>query len=147
MFGDFAKDRQLLLFQSGHECENWIDPLLNIVYKMNMLTHVGEDILKLLDRVDLYNMLFPEVALRLVGFQVMGSSFVYPVFAQPFIDNVRFASEEEIKEYMESRGFLPTEKSGEFIGSEFILSDIKPKNVLRSEDGAIFVIDAEVSRI
>ena len=33
LLGEFAKQRQLLLFQSGNECENWIDPVLNIVYK------------------------------------------------------------------------------------------------------------------
>lgn len=46
MFGSFAKERHLLLFQSGNECENWIDTSLRLVYKMDMLVHVGEDILK-----------------------------------------------------------------------------------------------------
>ena len=29
MFGSFAKERHLLLFQSGNESENWIDPTSN----------------------------------------------------------------------------------------------------------------------
>ena len=57
--GDYAKQRGLLISQSGNECENWIDPVLNIVYKMNMLVHVGEDIAKLFDRIEWFNQLFP----------------------------------------------------------------------------------------
>ena len=34
MFGAFAKERHLLLFQSGNESENWIEPTTNLVYKM-----------------------------------------------------------------------------------------------------------------
>lgn len=145
MFGSFAREHQLLLFQSGNESENWISPSTNIVYKMNMLVHVGEDILKLLDRITLYNHLFPEVALRLVGFHVMGVENAYPVFAQPFIDGARFATEEEIVLYMHSRGFHAMGEDGVFSDGRYLLRDIKPKNVLASEDGlAIFVIDADV---
>ena len=148
MFGDFARSHQLLLFRSGNECENWIDPTANMVYKMNMLVHVGEDILKLLDRVTLYNTLFPHVALCFVGFHVMGPSNAYPVFKQPFVDNVRFATDSEISAYMNARGFKPQKREGVFSDGKYLLSDIKPKNVLASEDGlAIFVIDADVSLV
>lgn len=145
MFGAFAREHQLLLFQSGNESENWISPSTNTVYKMNMLVHVGEDILKLLDRVTLFNRLFPEVALRLVGFHVMGVENAYPVFSQPFIDGARFATEEEIALYMQSRQFYSTGEDGVFTDGTYLLKDIKPKNVLASENGlAIFVIDADV---
>ena len=147
MFGAFAQERHLLLFQSGNECENWIDPLLNVVYKMNMLVHVGEDILKLLDRIDLFNMLFPATALHFVGFHATSPNHVYPVFAQPFIPNAQFASEEEITEYMLAMGFHPTGEDGKFSDGKLFLFDMKPKNVLRSEDGTIFVIDAEIEQL
>ena len=146
LFGAFAKERHLLLFQSGNEFENWIDPALNVVYKMNTLMHVGGDLLKLLDRIDYFNDLFPETALRFVGLQVMSSSNVYPVFAQSFISNTRFATEHEIQEYMQSMGFTQMNEEGYFENERFVLSDIKPKNVLRSEDGTIFVIDAEINK-
>jgi len=144
LFGQFAQERHLLLFQSGNECENWIDPLLNVVYKMNTLMHVGGDILKLLDRIDCYNDLFPATALRFVGFQVMSRTNVYPVFAQPFIPDARFATEDEITEYMLSKGFEPLEEEGCFANKDLVLTDIKPKNVLRSANNTMFVIDAEI---
>ena len=105
--GDYAKQRGLLISQSGNECENWIDPVLNIVYKMNMLVHVGEDIAKLFDRI---------------------------------------ATKEEIADYMDSLGFSSTDKDGEFENDAFIISDIKPKNVMYSSTGDIIVIDAEITK-
>lgn len=145
LFGTFAKEHHLLLFQSGNESENWIDPTTNLVYKMNTLMHVGGDLLKLFNRVELYNHLFPHIALQFVGFHVMSEDNAYPVFTQPFVDNVRFATSTEILSYMKSRGFEPQEKDGIFCDGKYLLSDIRPKNVLASEDGlAIFVIDADV---
>lgn len=144
LLGDFAKQRQLLLFQSGNECENWLDPVLNIVYKMNMLVHVGENIARLFDRIDAYNQIFPATALRFIGFQAMSSSNVYPIFIQPFIPNARFATTEEITKYMQDIGFRPTSKDGEFENDQYIVSDIKPKNVICNTSNDIFVIDAEI---
>ena len=147
MFGDFARERHLRLFQSGNESENWIDTFLGVVYKMNTLVHVGGDIAKLFERVDLYNTLFPETALRFIGFHVMSPTNVYPVFTQPFIDNARFATVSEILSYMKLRGFCPTEHDGSYSNGQVILSDIKPKNVLQSTEGITFVIDADVQRV
>lgn len=146
LLGDFAKQRQLLLFQSGNECENWLDPVLNIVYKMNMLVHVGEDIARLFDRIDAYNQLFPATALRFIGFQPMSSSNVYPVFIQPFIPKARFATDKEIAEYMQSLGFSPTSTDGEYENELYVVSDLKPKNVICNAADDIFVIDAEVQK-
>ena len=148
MFGAFAKEHHLLLFQSGNESENWIDPTSNLVYKMNTLMHVGGNLIKLFERVEHYNYLFPHIALQFVGFHVMSEDNAYPIFTQPFVDNVRFATQTEILSYMKSRGFELQEKDGVFSDGKYVLSDIKPKNVLASEDGlAIFVIDADVVRL
>lgn len=32
LFGEFARERHLLLFQSGNECENWIDPIGDVLF-------------------------------------------------------------------------------------------------------------------
>lgn len=148
MFGEFAKQKHLLLFQSGNECENWIDISANLVYKMNMLVHMGEDILRLFERIDLYNELFPDTALCFVGLHIAGVSNAYPVFTQPFVDGARFATETEINLYMQTRGFMPMGEDGVFSNGRIALRDIKPKNVLCSADGeAVFVVDADVERV
>lgn len=148
MFGVFARERHLLLFQSGNECENWIDTSANLVYKMNMLVHVGENILKLFERVELYNSLFPSTALQFVGLHIAGVANAYPVFTQPFVDGARFATNSEILEYMESLGFKALDSEGVFCDGYILLRDVKPKNVLVSEcSGAVFVIDADAERV
>lgn len=146
MFGEFARERHLIIFQSGNECENWLDPIDNVLYKMNTLTHVGEDIIKLLDRIDVYNTLFPALAMRLVGIQVMSETTVFPIFAQPFIYGARMATVAEIDESMRSMGFIPTGEDGKYSNGEILLWDIKPKNVLVSQDGGVAVIDAEITK-
>ena len=146
LLGDYAKQRGLLLFRSGNECENWIDPVLNLVYKMNTLMHVGEDIAKLFDRIEWFNYLFPATEMRFVGFQAMSSNNVYPIFIQSFVPDARFATGEEIDSYMSVRGFCKTTRDGEYENEAFIVSDLKPKNVLVSPDDDILVIDAEISK-
>lgn len=146
LLGDYAKQRGLLIFQSGNECENWVDPVLNIVYKMNMLVHVGEDIAKLFDRIEWFNQLFPAASLQFIGFQAMSSSNVYPIFVQQLVTSARFATKEEISDYMDSLGFSPTNKDGEYENATFIVSDLKPKNVMYSSTGDIIVIDAEIDK-
>ena len=147
LFGTFARERHLVMFQSGNECENWLDPIDNVLYKMNTLTHCGEDLVKLLDRVEIYNELFPSLALRFVGVQVMSENTVFPVFSQPFISNARLATHEEIDEYMSSMDFQPTGEDGKFSNGTILLWDIKPKNVLVTETGEIAVVDAEITML
>ena len=145
LLGDFANERKLLIFKSGNECENWIDPVLNLVYKMNTLMHVGGNIAKLFERVEQFNLLFPSTALRFVGFQAMSSGNVYPIFVQTFISKSRFATDDEIREYMNRIGFKQMDEEGYFENDMYVLSDIKPKNVMFL-DGDMYVIDAEITK-
>ena len=108
---------------------------------------IFEDILKLLDRIDIYNSLFPETAMRLVGLQIMSPTSVFPVFSQPFIDISRFATKDEIDEYMLSMKFTPTGEDGKYSNGQILLWDIKPKNVLVTADNIIAVIDAEIEKL
>ena len=145
MFGAFARDRHLAIFQSGNECENWLDTIDNVLYKMNTLTHCGEDLNKLFNRIEIYNSLFPFIALKFVGFQIMSDYTVFPIFSQPFITGARLASIEEIETYMRTLGFQPTGEDGKYLRGKLLLWDIKPKNVLITDSGEIAVIDAEIT--
>lgn len=144
MFGDFAREHHLVLFQSGNECENWLDPIDNVLYKMNTLTHVGENLGKLFTRVEIFNSLFPLLALKFIGFQVMSETSVFPVFAQTFVSGAHMATSQEIVSYMHSIGFDPTDDCGRFSNGKYFLWDIKPKNVLITPTGECAVIDAEI---
>lgn len=147
LFGDYACTRHLVLFRSGNESENWLDEQSRLVYKMNTLMHVGEDIAKLLMRMELFNLLFPLCSMTFIGFYLHSETHVNPVFTQPFIDKSRFATDEEIADYLRLRGFLSAGNDGEYSDGSYLISDARPKNVLVSETGAIFVIDADVAKL
>lgn len=133
-------------FPGGDEHTNWLDAQNGVLYKMNNLMHAGDDISNLLERVSVFNELFPETSMTFVGLSDMGSfsNRVYPVYTQKYITNATFATTEQIDEYMRSKGFEPTGEEGEYGNSKYIVSDIKPKNVLATEDGLIAVVDAEI---
>ena len=59
-------------------------------------------------------------------------------------DAARFATTDEIQDYMEQKGFHVTGTDGEYSNDKYILSDMRPKNVLVSYSGAVAVIDADV---
>ncbi|MBE6323806.1 MAG: hypothetical protein E7074_02380 [Bacteroidales bacterium] len=147
LFGDFAESHHLIPFRSGNESENWLDTENNIVYKLNTLMHVGENIARLLLRIELFNSIFEYTKITFIGFQVFSETHVCPVFSQPFIDEARFATYSEIKDFMNSRGFSPTSKDGEYSNGKIIVSDLRPKNVLVSYSNAVFVIDADADYI
>jgi len=144
LFGAYTQEQNLVIFRSGNESENWLDKQNRLVYKMNTLMHVGEDISKLLLRMELFNLLFPQSTMHLIGFYVYSETHVNPIFTQSFIDKARFATDEEITSFLSLRGFRPTGKDGEFSDGTYVVSDARPKNVLVTESGATFVIDADV---
>lgn len=83
-----------------------------------------------------------------MGLHIAGVANAYPVFTQPFVDDARFATVQEILQYMQMRGFEPLEEDGVFSNGHILLRDIKPKNVMTQEsEGAVFVIDADVEEI
>ena len=85
--------------------------------------------------------------MRLVGLQVMRPDCVFPVFSQPFIRNARFATVTEIENYMHSLQFEPTGEDGKFSNGNYLLWDIKPKNVLETTTNQFAVIDAEIETL
>lgn len=147
LFGDFARTHHLVLFRSGNESENWLDEQNRLVYKMNTLMHVGENIAKLFMRMELFNLLFPLSAMSFVVFYLYSETHVNPVFTQPFIDRARFATNDEIANYLQLKGFFTTGIDGEYSDGSYVISDARPKNVLISESGAVFIIDADITKL
>lgn len=145
---DLVKQNHLLPFKGGNENDNWVDTNQGVIYKMNNLMNSAGKISNLFERVELYNQIFTDTPLTFYGFSTLGSGIFYPVYTQRFIPDGRAATVDEINNHMRDRGFEPTgKKNGEFTNGEFVVSDVKPRNVLVRPDGGIFVIDADVKRI
>lgn len=134
-----------LMGPSGDENYCYYNKDGSIVYKVNMLTHSGERIFSVFEKVIIHNQIFPETRYSFVGFTNMGyTRSAFPIFSQYYVQNAENASFDEIARHMTSLGFSPTqEKRGGWQNGKYLVWDLLPKNVLRDADGDIYVIDAE----
>lgn len=126
---------------SGMENEVYLNNEGNLVYKVNnlMLSHsVGE----LLNRVLLHNYYFPQTRYDLYGFTGFGHGSVYPILVQDYIDDVTYATVEDIDFYMTSLGFHQVGEA-QYANEVVEIKDLRPRNVLKDRNGDLYVIDAD----
>ncbi len=128
-------------FESGDENDNYLSED-GYIYKVNNLSHTGGSIANLLQRVALFNSLFPESAYELVGIASFGEGTAYVVYRQRFVNNAKLCTEEQIDDYMRQLGFSRVGK-GEYANGSLIVKDLRPRNVLVDSNGNIHVVDAE----
>lgn len=128
----------------GNENDVYFNSQDNSVYKVNNLMNSG-NITSLLERIKLHNQYFPDTRYELVGFSGFGGRDIYPVLRQRYIENSTFATPEEIDRYMQSLGFEQTGEA-EYSGGDVVISDLRPRNVLKDTDGDIYVVDAEFKK-
>ncbi len=128
-------------FIGGNENTNYLDKN-GTIYKVNNLMNSGT-IVDLFKRIDFHNVIFPNTRYEFVGVSGFGNGgSIYPIYKQSFVRNAEFATPEEIDFYMRALGFEKTSKEAEYSNGEYIISDLRPRNVLRDADGDIYVIDA-----
>ncbi|MBS9774879.1 MAG: RNB domain-containing ribonuclease [Tenacibaculum sp.] len=132
--------------KGGHENTNYLDVEDKKVYKVNNLLNNSGSINKTIDNAQLHNIIFPNTKLELVGFTGFDGRSVFPIFKQQYIPNATEASPSDIKVYMESLGFKQT-TSESYVNDDFLVFDLYPRNVLKDNDGDIYVIDSEVKLI
>ncbi|MDR1973725.1 MAG: hypothetical protein LBQ31_03515 [Bacteroidales bacterium] len=138
----------------GNENTLALDTNKGDLYKSNNLNNSNNSIYELLQQISNHNLLFPETKYELVGFTGVAPSasgrvpYVEPIFRQAYIPNATQASEEEIREFMESNGFKQRSSSetSVFTNEKYTVADLRPRNVLKSTDGNIAVIDDIVTK-
>lgn len=126
---------------SGMENEVYLNSKGNLVYKVNnlMLSHsVGE----LLNRLMLHNAYFPQTRYDLYGFTGFGRGSIYPIIVQDYIEDVTYATPEDIDIYMSNLGFHQVGEARYSDGTIEIF-DLRPRNVLKDQYGDIYVVDAD----
>ncbi len=115
------------------------------VYKSNNLSNYHDDILKLFDSVNYHNEIFDCDKYEFVGFTGIDNGanktpYIEPIFRQFYLEDANQATASEIEGLMKELGF---EKVNDytFKNDKYIVSDLKPRNVLKDKDGNICVID------
>ncbi len=128
---------------SGNENDTYVTD--DSIYKVNNLLNCGS-ILKLVEKVRMHNIIFPETYYRLHAFTGFDGRTVMPVLRQKRIANSEPTPQIAIDTYMAALGFNREEIIGRYTNGTYTVWDLIPRNVLRDRDGDIFVVDAEIKR-
>jgi hypothetical protein len=102
-----------------------------------------------IDRLRSHNELFgKEIPYRITGFTENSLGEVSVVLEQPYVRAEREATQEEIDDYLESKGFrettLPDGMPG-WTNGEYEIWDAEPRNVLADRDDNLYFIDTVVN--
>ena len=126
---------------SGNENDTYVSN--DIIYKVNNLLNSGS-ILKLFAKIYMHNNLFYDTCYSLYAFTGFDGRTVMPVFKQSLVKNARPATPIEIETYMAAIGFLKLNDKGRFSNDVYEVWDVVPLNVLKDEEGDIYIVDAEI---
>ena len=129
---------------SGNENDTYVSG--TIIYKVNNLLNSG-GIVKLLDKVLLHNLIFPNTAYILHGFAGYDKRSVLPVLLQRRIRNAQPATQIMIDTYMSALGFTKENDEGRYSNGTYVVWDVVPRNVLVDADGDMYVVDAEIKKL
>lgn len=128
----------------GTESKVWIDQKKGVVIK-NVSPNHYQNIKALLDRIAIHNIAFPSTAMTLkkIGTSDKGISLI---IEQPLIeDSDNIPTLQEIQNYMTSiLGFTLSKGKGinaEYTKDGYLVTDIRPENVIKQPDGSLAVID------
>lgn len=129
----------------GNENTLAINAETGALYKSNNLFNTNFLVSTLLKQVKAHNLLFPETKYELIGFTGFDNGskrtpYVEVILKQDYVPNAMPATEQEIADFMLAIGF---EKINEytFRRDEYIVSDLYPRNVLKDENGIIYIVD------
>lgn len=102
-----------------------------------------------LDSIAIHNRIFPETAMKVVGFG-MDEGELNILFEQPYFEMDRYAEPEEIQQFVSENFGAVKDESVEggqsYKTAAYLLQDLKPKNVIvKNIDGKdqLFVIDGD----
>lgn len=126
---------------SGNENDTYVSN--DIIYKVNNLLNSGS-ILKLFAKIYMHNNLFYDTCYSLYAFTGFDGRTVMPVFKQSLVKNARPATPIEIETYMAAIGFFKLNDKGRFSNDVYEVWDVVPRNVLKDEEGDIYIVDAEI---
>ena len=129
---------------SGNENDTYVAK--DTIYKVNNLLNSG-GICKLLDKILLHNLIFPNTAYKICGFTGYEGRTIMPVLEQERICEAQPATQIMIDTYMSALGFEKEGDIGRFFNKEFKVWDVVPRNVLVDKDGDMYVVDAEIKRL
>lgn len=129
----------------GNENDTYVSN--GTIYKVNNLLNSSGSIIRLLQKVIWHNRLFVDTAYSLHAFTGFDGSSVMPILKQAFVHDAVPATNIEIETYMAALGFARLEGKGHYTNKEYEVWDLFPRNVLKDNDGDMYVIDVEIRKL
>jgi len=98
-------------------------------------TSIYSTMQKALEAIALHNYLFPETAMRVIGFTRDSDGLLRIVLTQPYIRCLRLATKEEIDEMVAEKGFRDNwnGQGVNYLSDRLALEDMHPANVFIDE--------------
>lgn len=115
----------------------------NTVLKSINLSHSNDNPGKLLDRIAMFNVLFPGTAMEVVGFGRDSQGHFRVIVTQPHINGTEL-TEEDLEEFHKK---YKLEQVGGWFKTKIpnvYVTDLSPSNIIKSPSGKYHIIDADV---
>ena len=129
-------------FAQGSEAEVFMYDETRVLKSIN-LSHSNDNVAKLLDRIMLFNRMFPETALEIVGFGRDSLGRLRVIATQNTIRGKEL-TEEQLNDF-HSKYKLEKEGAWFKVGDgNVLITDLSPSNILVDESGNYFIIDIDV---
>ena len=129
----------------GNENDTYVSD--DIIFKVNNLLNSRGSVVQYFQKIFLHNTLFSETAYSFYVFTGFPGGTIMPIFKQNLIKEATPATTIEIATYMAALGFRSTSLAGRYTNDKFEVWDLLPRNVLKDDEGDIFVVDAEIKLV
>lgn len=133
LFGDYI-DR-------GSENEVYLSKDGNEIIKLNDFRYSDDNLTPFFERIYAHNKYFDACPYRMIGFAENSDGNVCAVLVQPYIDDARLATREEIHEEFLRLGFRPEDGGAYYTNGQHDIFDAVDGNVLVGGDGHLYFID------
>ena len=133
LFGDYI-DR-------GSENEVYLSTNGTEIIKLNDFRYSDDNLTPFFERIYAHNKYFDACPYRMIGFAENSDGNVCAVLVQPYIDDARLATREEIHEEFLRLGFRPEDGGAYYTNGQHDIFDAVDGNVLVGGDGHLYFID------
>ena len=132
-FGDF--------FDRGSENETYLSHDGIEVIKLNDFRYSDDNLTPFFERIKAHNQYFPDCEYRMLGFAENSDGKICAVLVQPYIDDARLATRQEIHDEFLRLGFYPEDNGEYYTNGQHDIFDAVDGNVLVGGDGHYYFID------
>ena len=132
-FGDFI-DR-------GSENEVYLSPNSKEIVKLNDFRYSDDNLTSFFERIKAHNNYFDACPYRMTGFAENQEGHVCAISVQPYIDDARLATNQEIHDEFIRLGFRPEDDGAYYTNGQHDILDAVDGNVLVGGDGHLYFID------